>query len=683
MNSTHIQSAPTCTEKGCSCSGGCGDIQALPDSSPILKKGFLPLLPGGILYLLTIFTTRIISLPLPEYLPPALYLLSYFLVGADILKTALISVFKGHPFDEFFLMTLATVGAFAVGAYPEAVAVMLFFKIGELFQDAAVNRSKRSITSLLRLRPDFARVERGGTWQKLHPSDVEVGETIEVRPGERVPLDGEILQGETSADTSALTGESRPASIKAGEEILSGMVSNSGLIRVRVKKPFSKSTISTILELVQNASQRKAETEQFITKFARYYTPSVVLAAAAIAFGPPLLYTVFPTTPFFTGQPAFSEWIYRGLIFLVVSCPCALLISIPLGFFGGIGLASRRGILIKGGNFLEGLQNVHTVVWDKTGTLTQGRFRVTEITPAPGFSREGLLDFAAQAESRSSHPIALSILEARGQTPATEPKEYEEIPGTGVRAIYGEQTILAGNERLMEKFGVKPLRENNLKDEKAQVSTVVHVASNGDYAGKILIRDELRERAGVTVAELKEKDIRQCMLTGDNEKHARSIADELGIDEVHPGLLPPEKVDRLEEIMRGKRKGGLTAYVGDGINDAPVLARADIGIALGGLGSDAAIQAADVVLMQDRPEKLISAMHIAQKTRSVVWQNIALAFGIKLFVLALGAMGMATMWEAVFADVGVALLAVLNSSRLPFFSGKKRAGKESKSPAPA
>jgi len=639
------------------------------------------LLPGGLLYLLLLAGTHILYLPLPGYLILVLYVLSYFLVGAGIVKTAVSSILKGRPFDEFFLMTVATAGAFAIGAYAEAVAVMLFFRIGELFQDAAVNRSKKSIASLLRLRPDFARVKRNGAWTEIDPAEVEVEEIIEIRPGERVPLDGEIIRGETSVDTSALTGESRPDVLRPGEEILSGMVNNSALIQVRVKKPFSRSTVNTILELVKNASKHKAHTEQFITKFARYYTPAVVLAAACIAFGPSLLYAAFPGNPFFSARPILSDWFYRGLIFLVISCPCALLISIPLGFFGGIGLASRRGILIKGGNFLEGLKNVHTVVWDKTGTLSRGRFQVAEINTAPGFSREQILDAAARAESRSSHPIAQSILSARGDAPDMAPEEYEEITGCGVRAAFGGQTVLAGNERLLQKFGLSSADADEQSGE-ATASTVVHVALNGVYAGNILIRDELREDSRSTVAGLKKKNIRQYMLTGDNEKHARFVAGELGMDEVYFELLPPEKVTRLEEIMRGNKKGEKTVYVGDGINDAPVLARADIGVALGGLGSDAAIQAADVVLMQDRPEKLLSAMRIAEKTRNVVWQNIALAFGIKFIVLGLGAMGMATMWEAVFADVGVALLAVLNSSRLPLFSGKKTGtGKTAPSPA--
>jgi Cd2+/Zn2+-exporting ATPase len=632
-----------------------------PEPEINFKKRLLVLLPGSILYLLTLFCLYVLELQLPELIIISAFILSYLLVGADIIKTALSSLFKGRAFDEFFLMTVATIGALAIQAYPEAVAVMLFFKIGELFQEAAVNRSKGSITALMGLRPDFARVKRNNEFSEIDPAQVEVGETIEVRPGERVPLDGQVISGRATVDTSALTGESRPREINIGEEILSGMVNISSVVRLKASKPFCDSTVSTILNLVQNAATHKAPTEQFITKFARYYTPVVVLAAAIIAIGPILLYQLPFGSVLFQEAPQFSDWLYRGLIFLVISCPCALVVSIPLGFFGGIGLASRKGILVKGGNFLEALNSIKTIVWDKTGTLTQGEFKVSQVTPAQGFTQEELLEAAALGESHSSHPIALSILKTYGQPISQKPESYEEITGCGVSARFENRHILVGNSRLMKDYQIY------LPDAAENDHGLVHVAIDNNYAGSLNIEDSLKQGVQETVSELKNKGVKkQFMLTGDNEGLARGVASGLNLDNVYSQLLPQEKVSRLEDIMNSSQDNKYTVYVGDGINDAPVLARSDVGVAMGGLGSDAAIEAADIVLMEDNPEKLLQAIQVAKRTRQIVWQNIILAFTVKVFVLGLGTLGMATMWEAVFADVGVALLAILNSVRLQY-----------------
>jgi len=597
----------------------------------------------------------------PEQTGLILYLISYLLVGGDIVWSAVKNIVKGRLFDEFFLMSLATVGAFAVGAYPEAVAVMLFFKIGEIFQEAAVARSRSSIRSVFALRPDFARVVIEGRSEIKDPAEVAPGQNIQVWPGERVPLDGVVVSGSTSVDASALTGESRPRHIKPGQEILSGMINSSAAVLVRVEKRFVESTVSRILQLVESASECKAPTEQFITSFARIYTPAVVLAAMAIAFGPPLAAVLPGLSGLFATQPDLGQWVYRGLIFLVISCPCALVVSIPLGFFGGIGAASRQGVLVKGANFLEGLNKLGAVVWDKTGTLTQGGFTVTAVRPAPGRDRKTVLELAAAAESRSNHPIAKSIREAWSQEEAGKLgtlDHSEEIPGHGVKAIVGGRTVLVGNAALMGRENVRrPSSDDSL--------AVVHVAVDGEYAGRIEMQDSLKPESAASIQALRDMGVsRQYMLTGDEPELAGAIAGTLGLDGFHAGQLPEDKVIRLEEIMRRRSGRGSTAFVGDGINDAPVLARADIGVAMGGLGSDAAIDAADIVLMQDSPHGLVTALQVAAKTRSIVWQNIVLALGVKGVVLLLGAMGQAGMWEAVFADVGVALLAILNAVRI-------------------
>lgn len=647
------------TLENCSCNH-CNNLSN-SDSDIHFKKRLIVLIPGAGLYLLTLCITLLVDLNLPHVLVLSLFILSYLLIGADIVKTAVASIIKKKAFDEFFLMTLATLGAFAVQAYQEAVAVMLFFKIGELFQEAAVSRSRKSITALMGLRPDFARVKRKDELLEIDPAEVEIGEIIEVRPGERIPIDGKVISGKATVDSSALTGESRPSKINSKEEILSGMVNLLSVVRIKTTKAFCESTVNTILNLVQNATAHKATTEQFISKFARYYTPAVVIAATLISFGPILIYKLPFSPGLFQSAPILSDWVYRGLIFLVISCPCALVVSIPLGFFGGIGLASRKGILVKGGNFLEALNNIKTVVWDKTGTLTQGEFKVRQLKPAPGLSENELLKIAALAESRSSHPIALSILQAYGHPLSKEPVTYEEIPGCGIRAQFEDQDILVGNSRLMQNFGLPPTEASGERQ------SIVHVVSNNQYLGYLNIEDNLKQGALETVQGLKRQGIKnQYMLTGDHQDLARVVASQLQLDAVYAQLLPQEKVLKLEEIMQKNKDNKHTLFVGDGINDAPVLARSDIGVAMGGLGSDAAIEAADIVLMEDKPEKLIQAIQVAKRTKNVVWQNIILAFAVKLFVLGLGSLGLATMWEAVFADVGVALLAILNAVRLQY-----------------
>ncbi len=577
----------------------------------------------------------------------ALYLAGWLLAGGDVLWKAVKNIARGRVFDENFLMAVASAGALAIGEHPEAVAVMLFYQVGELFQDMAVHRSRRSIGKLMDIRPDYANlVVDGGEPRRVGPRDVKPGDRILVRPGEKVPLDGVVLSGVSALDTSALTGESVPCDVAAGDTVLSGSINKTGLITVEVTKTFGESTVSKILDLVQNASGRKAQAESFITKFARYYTPAVVFAAVVLAVLPPLL-----------GAGSFAEWLNRALIFLVVSCPCALVISIPLSFFGGIGGASRRGILVKGGNYLDALTRVDTVVFDKTGTLTLGQFKVAEIKPAMGFSREELLEAAALAESGSNHPIAQSILREYGQKPDADAiGQYEELAGFGVRARVNGRVVLAGNGKLMEKEDVSGVIS-------AVSGTVVHVAIDGGYAGAILIRDEVKPDAAQAVDALRKMGVRHvAMLTGDNATVAEAVGHELGLDEVHAGLLPAGKVELLEKLEREAK--GKVLFAGDGVNDAPVLARAGIGVAMGALGSDAAIEAADVVLMTDEPSKLAEAIAIARRTRAIVWQNIVFALGVKGVFLLLGAFGIATMWEAVFADVGVALLAVLNAMRV-------------------
>lgn len=577
-----------------------------------------------------------------------LYLASYVLVGGEVVLGALRNIRRGQVFDENFLMSIATIGAFAIGEYPEGVAVMLFYQIGELFQDLAVNRSRKSISALMDIRPDFANLKINDDIKKVEPEEVKIGDIIIVKPGEKVPLDGKVIEGNSMVDTAALTGESVPREVKVGDNILSGVINKNGLLTIEVEKEFGDSTVAKILDLVQNASSKKAPTENFITKFARYYTPAVVFSALALAIIPPLV----------IDGAIFSDWIYRALAFLVVSCPCALVVSIPLGFFGGIGGASKNGILVKGGNYLEALNDVEIVVFDKTGTLTKGVFKVTEIKPENNISEDELIAYAAFAENYSNHPIATSILRAYGREISTDKvKNHEEISGHGVKVVIEGQEVLVGNYKLMNK-------ENISYNEVETIGTVVHVAVDKKYAGYIVISDEVKDDSAKAIKALKAIGVKKTvMLTGDNKTVGAKIAKELGLDEVYAELLPDQKVEKLELLYKEKSAKGKIVFVGDGINDAPVLARADIGIAMGGVGSDAAIEAADVVIMTDEPSKIASAIKIAKKTRSIVMQNIVFALGVKLIILVLVAFGMGTMWEAVFGDVGVALIAVLNAMR--------------------
>lgn len=590
----------------------------------------------------------------------SLFLASYLIIGRDVIWKAFQNILRGQVFNENFLMTLATGGALAIKEFPEAVAVMLFFKVGEFFQDMAVNRSRRSIKSLLEIRPDYANLRIEGETKRVSPQKVKIGDIIIVKPGERVPLDGTVVSGSSMVDTSTLTGESVPRGMGEGNQILSGMINRTGVLTVRVAKKFSDSTVSKILNLVEKAVNKKAPTEKFITKFARYYTPAVVFIAVVLAIFPVLLYKVPLLSGFFTHKETFSEWIYRALVFLVISCPCALVISIPLGFFAGIGGASRRGVLIKGANFLEGLGDLHTVVWDKTGTLTKGVFKVTEVVPANNFSRDKILRLAAEAECHSPHPIAKSILELYGKdVEENKIESYEEISGYGVKARVEGHEVLAGNDKLLHR---EDIQHGTCKVK----GTVVHVAVDRKYAGYLVISDEIKEGAATAIRKLKKLGVkRQIMLTGDSEVMARLVAERLGLGEYFAELLPHQKVEKVEEfLMKKSREKDKLAFVGDGINDAPVLARSDIGVAMGALGSDAAIEAADVVLMTDEPEKLCDAVQVARRTRSIVWHNIGFALGVKGIFLTLGALGRATMWEAVFADVGVALLVILNATRI-------------------
>ena len=588
-------------------------------------------------------------LQLPNTVELVMCLAAYLLVGTEVLLRSAKNIARGQVFDENFLMSIATIGAFAIGEYPEGAAVMIFYQIGELFQDAAVNRSRKSIKALMDIRPDYANLLVNGEAKKVSPEQVNINDFILIKPGEKVPLDGKVMEGKSFVDTTALTGEAVPREIVEGDEILSGFINKSGVLKVQVTKEFGESTVSKILDMVQNASSKKAPTESFITKFARYYTPVVVFVALGLAVIPPL---VIPGA-------VFSDWLYRALIFLVVSCPCALVISIPLGFFGGIGGASKNGILIKGSNYLEALNSVETVVFDKTGTLTKGIFKVTEIAPEGNLTEEQLLQYAAYAESYSSHPIAQSIRKAYGnEIEQNEIRNYEELSGQGIKAVYQDKEILAGNIRLMQNEGVQ-------YKEAESIGSVVHVAIDKVYGGYIVISDEIKKDAAQAIQELKKLGIKKTvMLTGDIDSVGQKVAGQLKLDEVHTELLPIQKVEKLEELEQKKTAKGKIIFVGDGINDAPVLARADIGFAMGGLGSDAAIEAADVVIMTDEPMKIASALRIAKITRRIVWQNIYFALGVKLVVLVLGAGGLATMWEAVFADVGVAVVAILNAMRV-------------------
>ena len=586
-----------------------------------------------------------------------LYLVPYLIIGYDVLYRAVRNIGNGQVFDENFLMALATVGAFATGEYAEAVFVMLFYQVGELFQDYAVGKSRRSIAALMDIRPDTANVEQAdGSVTEADPEDVAVGSVIVVKPGERVPLDGVVIEGVSALDTAALTGESMPRDVGPGDGVISGCVNRSGLLRVRVTKPCGESTVSRILELVESAGEKKAPTEQFITRFARYYTPCVVLCAATLFLVPSAL--LLATGGAVPAGTHWTEWLHRALIFLVISCPCALVISVPMSFFGGIGGASKCGILVKGGNYLEALAQVDTVVFDKTGTLTRGEFSVTETRPQPGFPAERLLETAALAEHWSDHPIAVSLRAAwGGEADASRVTEQRETAGEGVVCRIDGIPAAVGNRRLMERQGV------TLPEEPPAPGTLVYVALDGQYAGSILISDRLKDDAPAAIAALKRLGVqRTVMLTGDAEAAARAAAEELGVDEFHARLLPADKVDRVEQLLAQER-GGRLMFVGDGINDAPVLTRADVGVAMGALGSDAAIEAADVVLMDDKPSRIAAAMGIARRTMAIVRQNIVFALGVKLAVLVLGAFGLATMWMAVFADVGVAVIAICNAAR--------------------
>lgn len=576
----------------------------------------------------------------------ALYLIPYLLIGWDIIYKALRNIRNGQVFDENFLMALATFGAFGVGEYSEAVAVMLFYQVGELFQSYAVNRSRQSISDLMDICPEYANIEEGGVLRQVDPDDVEVGDVIVVKAGERIPLDGKVVFGDSMVDTSALTGEPVPRRASVGDEVISGCVNGSGLLRVEVTREFDDSTVAKILELVENASSKKAKVENFITKFARYYTPAVVIGAVILAVFPPLL----------LGQ-SWAEGVRRACTFLVISCPCALVISVPMSFFGGIGAASRKGVLVKGSNFLEALSNMTTIVFDKTGTLTRGEFKVTEILPG-SMGKEELLELTAYAESYSDHPISRSILEAWGREPdRSRVRDNREIAGHGLEAVVDGKTVLAGNEKLMIQNGVA-------FEACSSAGTVVYVAVDGVYAGAVVISDTIKESAADAIRELKRVGVRKTvMLTGDRKEVGEAVAAQLGLDEVHAQLLPEDKVEQVEQLLTRQRKGEKLAFVGDGINDAPVLSRADIGIAMGSMGSDAAIEAADVVLMDDDPRKIASVVRISRKTLVIVKQNIAFALGVKAIVLAMGAFGAANMWEAVFADVGVSVIAIINAMR--------------------
>ena len=589
--------------------------------------------------------------PLTGWLEGVLYLIPYFIIGYDILLKAVKGIFRGQVFDENFLMAVATVGAMALGDWREGCAVMVFYQVGELFQSYAVGKSRRSISDLMDIRPDYANIEQDGALEKVDPDDVEVGTVIVVQPGERIPIDGVVTEGESAVNTSALTGESLPRQVKVGDEVLSGCVNLSGLLHIRTTKEFGDSTVAKILDLVENSSMKKAKAENFITKFARVYTPAVCGAALVLAVLPPLVRLVMGSAPMW------GDWVNRALTFLVISCPCALVISIPLSFFGGIGGASAKGILVKGSNYLEALAKTDCVVFDKTGTLTKGVFQVLEAQPE-GMDEQTLLGWAARAECYSNHPISQSLKAAwGGEVDAEQVTDVEELGGYGLTAKVEGHAVAVGNRRLMEKLGLAPVQPQ-------QAGTVVFVAVDGTYAGWILLGDVVKEHAQAAIRGLKaEGVVKTVMLTGDAEAAARQVADSLGVDEMHSQLLPADKVQWVERLLAERKDGRLLAFVGDGINDAPVLARADIGIAMGALGSDAAIEAADVVLMDDDPAKIALAMRISRRTLRIVYENIVFALAVKAVCLVLGAIGIANMWLAIGADVGVMVLAVLNATR--------------------
>ena len=609
------------------------------------KIRIIRLIAGALIFISGIISNEFINVSLPVYL--IFLVLAYIILGGDVVIKAIKNITKGRIFDENFLMSLSTIGAFVIGEYPEAVAVMLFYQIGEYFQDLAVNRSRKSIANLMNIRPDFATVLRNGEQTIVSPKTVSIGEIIVVKPGEKIPLDGIILEGDSMLDTKALTGESVPRTVHKGDEALSGCVNQNGVLTIQVTKAFGESTVSKIIELVENASSRKAPTENFITTFARYYTPVVVIFALILAVAPPLLFNA-----------EWIEWIHRAFVFLVISCPCALVISIPLTFFGGIGAASKHGVLVKGSNYLEALNNVSTIVFDKTGTLTKGVFKVTEIVPDNGFTVDRILEYGAKAEIYSNHPIAKSIIAAyEKDVDGTNITDYKEISGYGISVTVDNKKILAGNSKLMtaEQIHYRPCNK---------AGTKVYVAVDGKYAGCILITDEIKEDSKRAIAELKRIGIEKTvMLTGDDEMIGKAVSQELGLDEYYAQLLPDQKVEKVELLESQKPLKSKLAFVGDGINDAPVLARADVGIAMGGVGSDAAIEAADVVLMTDEPSKLVEAIEVAKATKRIVVQNIVLALTVKVMFMVLGAFGIAGMWEAVFGDVGVALIAVMNAMR--------------------
>ena len=616
------------------------------------KKSLQQILIALALVILLKLLLRVLpALPTPVEL--LLYLIPYFVVGKDVLRKAIKGVKNRQPFDECFLMAVATVGAFALGDYVEGCAVILFYQIGELFQSVAVGKSRQSISSLMDIRPDYANVEdEDGKLEQVDPDDVEVGTVIVVQPGERVPIDGVIVEGTSALNTAALTGESLPRDVQTGDEVISGCVNMTGLLKVRTTKEFGESTVSKILDLVENSSMKKARAENFITRFARVYTPAVCYGALALAFLPPIVLLMM-------GQPArFGDWIYRALTFLVISCPCALVISIPLSFFGGIGGASTCGILVKGSTYLEELARTGIVVFDKTGTLTQGTFKVTGVHPADGITDEQLVEAAALAESWSKHPISLSIKAAYGkEIDSARVTDVEELGGHGVTAKVDGKPVAAGNARLMERLGLSA-------PAVSETGTVVHVAIDGRYAGCLLIADVVKPHSAEAIRALKAAGVRKTvMLTGDAEPVAKAVSAQLGLDEYHAGLLPGDKVDQIETLIAAKKSKENLAFVGDGINDAPVLSRADVGIAMGALGSDAAIEAADVVLMDDDPAKIALAMRIARRTLRIVYENIVFALAVKFACLLLGAIGMASMWTAIFADVGVMVIAVLNATR--------------------
>ncbi|MDD4343719.1 MAG: heavy metal translocating P-type ATPase [Eubacteriales bacterium] len=644
MDNNFVVETP-CTSAGCSHGHGHDH-----DHESNSKYAVPLLLAGGVTLAAAIYfrnTAPLVGL--------ALFVLSYILTGGDVVLKAVKNIAKGEIFDENFLMVIATFGAFLIGEYPEAVAVMIFYKIGEAFQDRAIDNSKKSIKALMDIKPDYANLFENGQEKIVSPATVEPGSIILVKPGEKIPLDGIITEGNSSLDTSALTGESKLREVYPGDEILSGSVNTNGLLKVQTTKTFSQSAVNKIIELVQHAGNKKADTEKFITKFARYYTPAVVALAVVIALVPPF---IIPGAEFY-------DWIYRALVFLVISCPCALVISIPLGFFAGIGAASRKGILVKGGNYLEALNYVDTVIFDKTGTLTKGTFAITSVISDKDFTEKEILEFAAIAESHSSHPIAKSIKEAWGKEISSERiKEYSEIAGQGVMVKTEEETIYLGNEKLGKLQGLEEI--NVIEGENIDTDSVsVYLWINKRFAGQIILSDVIREESAATVTGLKSFGIKDIiMLTGDEKFTAEKVAKKLGISKVFSQLLPQEKLEILESNLQTKGKNQKTVFIGDGINDAPVLARADIGIAMGGIGSDAAVEAADIVFMKDNPASLLDALKVAKDTKKIVWQNIVLALGIKVVIMTFGIAGLAGMWEAVFADVGVALIAILNSVRI-------------------